>query len=50
MNLSECPRCRVDLDDHDTEVRCWRCGWTLHVIDNPIEYYDRSDAIQEANR
>ncbi|MFD3431223.1 hypothetical protein [Nocardia fluminea] len=50
MNLSECPTCEVQLDDHDTEVRCWKCGWTLHTTTDPIGYQDRSDAIREATR
>ncbi|WP_157224312.1 hypothetical protein [Nocardia paucivorans] len=46
----ECPECRVTLDDHDTEVRCWRCGWTVRDVDSPLEYQDRADAIREATR
>ncbi|WP_280503843.1 hypothetical protein [Nocardia farcinica] len=41
-----CPQCDVDLDDDGTEVRCWKCGWSVRNVDNPHEYYDRADAIQ----
>lgn len=33
----ECPECRVDLDDTGTAVRCWRCGWEVRDVDNPLE-------------
>jgi hypothetical protein len=42
-----CPTCLVDLDDDGTEVRCWRCNWTVRDVDNPIEYHGRADAIRE---
>lgn len=42
-----CPHCQVDLDDDGTEVRCWRCGWSIRDINQPIEYHDRADAIAE---
>ena len=45
-----CPDCDMDLDDYGHEVRCWKCGWAVHSVTNPIEYFDRADAIQEMNR
>ncbi|WP_280427836.1 hypothetical protein [Nocardia brasiliensis] len=50
MSDYECPECLVTLDDRGTEVWCWRCGWTVRVWDNPIEYYDRAAAIRAASR
>lgn len=44
----ECPDCRVTLELSPTEVRCWRCGWTVRDVDNPREYNERADAIREA--
>lgn len=45
MMLDECPTCRVDLEDCGTDVRCWRCGWTVRDVDNPRKYRDIADEI-----
>lgn len=42
-----CPDCDVDLDADATEVRCWRCGFTVRDVDNPLEYHDRYDEITD---
>lgn len=43
--MDKCPHCQVDLEDRDTDVRCWKCGWTVRCVDTPCEFYDRADAI-----
>lgn len=50
MSTYLCPDCEVDLEDTGTEVRCWRCGWSVRDVDNPREYQDRSDAVGEVRR
>lgn len=47
MMPDQCPDCRVDLDDDGTRVWCFRCGWEIRDVDNPVEYHDRSDAVAE---
>ncbi|WP_156773029.1 hypothetical protein [Nocardia sp. 852002-51101_SCH5132738] len=46
--LNECPNCRVELDDHGNEVSCWKCGWSVRAVDDPIGYFRRSDDIKDA--
>ena len=47
MSASDrCPRCDVDLDDVGSEVRCWKCGWSVRDVDNPHEYQDRADEVR----
>lgn len=48
--LDQCPTCRVDLEDRDTDVRCWKCGWTVRDADNGRDYSDRAEAIAERER
>lgn len=50
MPTNRCPDCDVDLEDRDTDVRCFRCGYTVREVDEPRLFNDIREAIQQAAR
>lgn len=43
MMWAHCPECHVDLELTELEeISCWRCGWEIRGVDDPLRFMDQS--------